>query len=100
MRDMFIIAPYGVQAAVHFASLWQDRQERNIVKDLQDTEKATRAELRADCMIVATALAQKASCIYSHDRKLKTFAGSALPIIELPREQTQFDLFPNKPGTC
>ena len=96
MRETFITAPYDLQAAARFAALWQERSEGNFIKRLQDELGATRAELRADCMIVATALAQNASCIYSHDRKLKTFAGDAIPVVELPREQDQLPLgFPS-----
>jgi predicted nucleic acid-binding protein len=92
MREIFITAPYDLQAAARFASLWQERSANNLIKDLQDELQATRAELRADCMIVATAITHKASCIYSHDRKLKAFAGNAISVIELPREQDQLNM--------
>lgn len=92
MRESFITAPYDLQAAARFASLWRERQESNVIRNLQEEEKATRTELRADCMIVATALVQKSSCIYSHDKKLKIFAGDAIAVIELPREQNQLNL--------
>jgi predicted nucleic acid-binding protein len=92
MREGFLTAPYDLQAAACFASLWQERDEGNIIRYLRDELQATRAELRADCMIVATAIVQKASCIYSHDKKLKTFAGNAIQVIKLPREQDQLNL--------
>ncbi len=93
MRESFLTAPYDLQAAARFASLWRERAANNSIKILQDDLGATRQELRADCMIVATALAQKASCIYSHDKRLKAFAGDAIQVIEIPKQQTQFDLF-------
>lgn len=92
MRESFITAPYDLQAAARFASLWRKRVANNSIKILQDDLGATRQELRADCMIVATALVQKASCIYSHDTKLKVFAGKAIEVIEIPKEQIQLDL--------
>ena len=44
-------------------------------------------------MIVATALAQNSSCIYSHDSRLRAFAGDAIHVYDLPTEQRQYDLF-------
>jgi predicted nucleic acid-binding protein len=92
MRQTFITAPYDLQAAARFAALWHEREASNLIKTLRDERQATRAELRADCMIVATALAQQAACIYSHDRTLATFAGDAIPVLELPHEQGQLPL--------
>jgi len=89
----FIIVPYDLQAAARFAALWKEREERNIIEKLKVDFEATRTQLRADCMIVATALAQNASCIYSHDRRLKAFAGDSIHVYKLPREQRQYDLF-------
>jgi hypothetical protein len=89
----FIIAPYDLQAAARFAALWKEREERNIIEKLKMDFEATRTQLRADCMIVATALAQNSSCIYSHDRRLRAFAGDAIHVYDLPTEQRQYDLF-------
>jgi predicted nucleic acid-binding protein len=88
----FVTAPFDLQAAAEFARLWDDRQKRNIIRDLQEIQKATREELKVDCLIVATAIAQKASCIYSCDGKLKAFAAESIPVIELPMGEEQLDL--------
>ena len=92
MREGFVTAPFDLHAASRFAVLWNDRQERNIIRGLQQTQKATREELKVDCLIVATALAQEASCIYSHDGKLKAFAADSIPVIELPVGEEQMHL--------
>jgi predicted nucleic acid-binding protein len=89
----FRIAPYDLQAAARFAALWKGREERNIIQKLKVDFEATRIQSRADCMIVATALAQKSSCIYSHDRRLKAFACDAIHVYKLPTEQRQYNLF-------
>ena len=62
----FIIAPFDAFAASKLALVWQSYKKPEIAKQITESQ-TTRAELRADAMIVATALAQKAECIYSHD---------------------------------
>jgi predicted nucleic acid-binding protein len=70
----FITAAFDLKASMHFARIWQDRDQRGVITLLKQRDRATRAELKADCMIVATAVAQGASCIYSHDDNLAGFA--------------------------
>jgi hypothetical protein len=90
LKEGFFIGPYDALAAMHFAKLWQVR--KTLIGELIDNG-ATRQELKADCMIVATAIAQKVPILYSHDCKLKAFAGTSLDVREIPREQRQTRLF-------
>ncbi|WP_421718341.1 type II toxin-antitoxin system VapC family toxin [Algiphilus sp.] len=92
LQSSFVVPPYDAAAAAIFARLWRDRKESGQVKKIQVELQATRQELKADCMIVATALAQKAEAIYSHDAKLKAFANGAISVHEVPRIQVQHNL--------
>lgn len=90
LEKRFIIPPFDLQASAFFAKIW--RQNKAMRKALIAEGLATRAELKADSMIVATAVARKAWCIYSMDPHIKKFADgfvSVLDIPELPNEPTQ-----------
>jgi len=89
----FITPPYDLQAAARFAALWKAREKKGLIEKIKEEYEARRTQLRADCMIIATALAQNSSCIYSHDRRLRAFAGDAIHVYDLPTEQRQYGLF-------
>lgn len=93
MEKRFIVPPFDVQAASYFAQIWQNnKQLRN---SLMNDGVVTRKELKADSMIVATAVARKAWCIYSMDPHIKKFANGYVEVLdvpELPNEPTQLDL--------
>lgn len=80
----FIIPPYDAQASAIFAKIWRDRNQKNIIEELQKKDSATRQELKADCMIVATAIGRGADKIYSHDDKLSKFANGFIAVELMP----------------
>lgn len=90
----FVIPSFDLQASTHFARIWQDRQNEGVIEELQLNYQAKREELKADCMIVAIAIANGAECIYSHDNKLKIFAEAHIQVIEIPNIPEQQTLFP------
>jgi len=61
IEKTFIVVPFDTQSAMMFARIWQ-----------------------ADCLIVASAVARKATCIYSHDQGLKRFAEGFIPVQPIP----------------
>ncbi len=79
----FIIAPFDALAASKFSLVSQTYKPPEEAKELIKNE-ATRAELKADTMIVATAVARKADCIYSHDNWLKVLAKNFIEVKEIP----------------
>jgi predicted nucleic acid-binding protein len=79
----FITAPYDLEAAAIFARLWQERKDDGVIEELLQNG-ATRSELKADCQIVATALAAGATSIISHDTGVRRFAGDEIAVSELP----------------
>ncbi len=90
----FIIAPYDPLCASKFATIWKAN------KPPEEAEKimklgTTRAELKADSMIVATAVARKADCIYSNDRGIKTFAKGFISVKDIPFIEKQVESIPD-----
>jgi predicted nucleic acid-binding protein len=84
MNYRFMVPPFDGQAALQFAKIWQNK------KPIPDI---SRQEMKADYMIIATALARKAECIYSEDKKLKNFAQDYIEVKPLPAlPDTQIEL--------
>ena len=97
-NSSFIIAPFDAFAASKFSIIW------NTHKPSQEVEKLvkngfTKTELRADSMIVATAVARKAECIYSHDNGVKNFAKGFIDVREIPFIPKQQDAFESDSNT-
>lgn len=92
----FIIAPFDALAASKFSLIWQTNKPPEPAKQLIK-DNATRAELRANSMIVATAVARKADCIYSYDKGVKTFAKGFIEVREIPFVPEEVDLFKSGP---
>lgn len=92
LKSSFQIEPYDAQASALFAKLWRSKKESGVVDSIKNELQATRQELKADCMIVATAIAKNAEVIYSHDEKLKKFANGNIEVREIPVIQYQESL--------
>ena len=88
----FIIGDFDLPASSHFARIWQTRMDDQTIPSLQSAG-VFRTKLRADCMIVATAIAHGASCIYSHDRGVHRFAEGHILVAQIPELPEQLDLF-------
>ena len=88
----YIIAPFDALAASKFSLIWQTNKPAETAKQLIK-DYATRAELRADSMIVATAVAWKAECIYSYDKWVKTFAKGFIEVKDIPIVPQEVDIF-------
>lgn len=86
LNRKFMIVPFDAQAAFHFATLWKKHKQR---QPTTDQNKPTRAKMKTDFMIVATAIARKANCIYSADGDVKNFAQDYLEVRKLPVTFTQ-----------
>jgi predicted nucleic acid-binding protein len=81
MNKFFIVPPFDTQAAQHFAKMWMTNKS---LRNTLSAEGITRSEMKADCLIVATAIARGCSCIYSHDDQLEKFARGHIDVKELP----------------
>lgn len=88
----FVIPSYDSSCAQIFAKLWQEKKNSGVVKELMTNHGAKRQELKADCMIVATCIANKVDAIYSHDDNLKKFANGEIPVLHIPNLPAQHNL--------
>lgn len=86
MHRRFIVPPFDTQAALHFAEMWRNK------KQIKDDSRISRAEMKADFMITATAMARGAKCIYSEDVGLKKFAQDYIDIRPLPSIERQMSI--------
>ena len=77
----FIIAPFDALCASKFSIIWNKNKDG--AKELL-VGGETKAELKADSLIVATALARKAECIYSYDKWVRTFAKGFVDVKDIP----------------
>jgi len=79
----FIVASFDTAAASILAKIWRSKKQQAVIDTLVKNGK-TRAELRTDSMIVATAVCQKADCIYSQDDALRAFAEGYIEVKVIP----------------
>lgn len=72
-------------AAIQFARMWpQWKERRKQAAESLGIESISREEVKADYMIIATAIAVGANCIYSDDAKLRKFAEGNIQALPLP----------------
>jgi len=87
LNRRFQLPPFDVRTAAIAAELWREAAERNpqlkelVQEAFPGTEKA---KIKADMMILATALVRKADVLYTHDRQLKMVAEGRIEVRELP----------------
>lgn len=87
LNRRFQIAPFDVRTAAIAAELWREAAERNphLRQQIQEIFPGTeRTKVKADLMILATALARGADVLYTHDGPLKTAAAGRIEVRELP----------------
>ena len=82
-EEKFMVIPYDAMAALEFAKIWQSKQEDDTIQVLRH-EGFSKHHLKVDSMIVATAINQKATCIYSHDSGLNKLASGYIAVKEIP----------------
>ena len=88
----FMVATFDLRAASHYAKIWRAKQGKELLDELKASGK-TRQELKADRMIIATAIANGAECIYSHDKGVVAFGKDFIDIREVPTAPSQKRLF-------
>ncbi|HVC96887.1 MAG TPA: hypothetical protein VND64_24625 [Pirellulales bacterium] len=77
----FLVAPFDAKAAVIAADLQTDW---NKLKAIGDEFGLTKQQIKADINVLASALAVNASCLYSEDKQMKSFAQGRIIIRPLP----------------
>lgn len=86
------IADYDIRCALQFAVMRRNHALEKRVKSLQELEGATRKELIADVMIIATAIANSADIIYSNDGKLRTLAEDWIEAKDFVQDGVQYSM--------
>lgn len=87
LHRRFQIPPFDVRTAAVAAELWRDAAARNpnlkeLIKEaFPGTE---RAKIKADMMILASALARKADVLYTNDGPLRKVAEERIEVRDLP----------------
>ena len=62
----FIIVPFDFRASTIFAKIWHQKTNASIIAEIRATGVA-KTHLRADTMIIASAIGAGASVVYGHD---------------------------------
>lgn len=78
----FILLPFNEMAALKYAELLFNRFDD--IKNIATSVNASRQRMKADHMIVATAIVNNANAIYSTDNGLKAFAEGFIDVRDLP----------------
>ena len=87
----FIIGDLTIPIAQKFARLFS--ANKNLQDLLKEQENLRKDKMKFDHIIVATALHYGASCIYSYDLHLKSFANNKIEVREIPEISKQNTLF-------
>ena len=98
LNRRFQLPPFDVRTAAVAAGLWRDAAERNphLREFVRETFPGTeKAKIKADMMILATALMRKADILYTHDGPLRAIADGLIEVRDLPASRAkQSDLPP------
>lgn len=90
-----IIADFDMRAATIYAHLFQNKIEE--LKKIADQNGIDNQKMKVDHLIIASAMAHSADCIYTHDNGLSAFGKKYIEIRELPALPiAQYDLFGTK----
>lgn len=88
-QQHYLVAPFDIKAASKFSEIWQ--ANHNSANKGQIGK--TRESIKIDDMIVATAVAWGADCIYSHDPGVKAFSKGFIDVKEIPVIAEQGQMF-------
>lgn len=93
IQQKFIIAPYDQIASYYFSEMWRNKEELKKAQGNVEAITITRAALKADFMIIATAMAQQAQCIYTREiNNFRNFAQNSIDIEPLPGYSKQLKI--------
>lgn len=88
----FVIVPFDTRAAFKYADILHGRF--NELKAAADQIDISKHRMKADHMIIATAIVNNANCIYSYDKGLTTFGSGFIDVRKFPEPPR--DLFNQK----
>ena len=92
LNKNFRVVNFDNICAYKYAQILNGKFEE--VKQLVADNNLSRQKMKLDHLIIASALANNASCIYSYDKGLKTFAKGLIDVREFPQPPSKpLDLF-------
>lgn len=78
----FVVVNFDVRAGMKYAELLYGKFQQ--AKETATNLGVDKHTMKADHMIIATALANGANCIYSYDKAMKAFATGHIEVKEFP----------------
>jgi predicted nucleic acid-binding protein len=90
IQSQWRVGDFDLRAAGVFAQMRQHWKER--LKGVTSGESMTKAELKADLLIAATAVAHGCDILYSHDTRLRSMCEGFITAKDLPELDTQMRL--------
>jgi predicted nucleic acid-binding protein len=94
----FMVVPYDLLASLHFSRIWHQKKDAKVIETIKQGG-ATRTELGADAMIVATALAAGATSIYGHDKGVGHLADGFIAFEDIAQMVLQTTFLAGQPPT-
>ena len=94
VEDSLIVLPFDGLAALEYSKIWNKKTRDRVRSRTKNKEQLTRSQMKADTMIVASAISRNAKFIYSEDDGDLTACADGyievktLPIVE---EQQKFN---------
>lgn len=92
IQRRFLVAPFDAAAALVYGRLWQAHKAEVIPHAKEEIVELTRAEIKADHMIAAVAVARRCDQLCTADKALVRFAQRHVPILHLSDVPVQASL--------
>lgn len=86
LSKSFVLAPFDAKTASLFSDIWKKKHGNGAIPT------KPREGLKVDTQIVAVALANQASVIYSEDKDIRNFANGLIEVRDIPAIPTQLSL--------
>jgi predicted nucleic acid-binding protein len=84
IQGRFLVAPFDAAAALVYGRLWQAHKSEIIPQARKELAGLERAEIKADHMIAAVAVARRCDQLCTADKALIRFAERHISILRLP----------------
>lgn len=85
---------FDARVAAKFAALWLQKKDHPDIQAAKQAKQTSKHLLRADCMIVSTAIVAKATRIITNNlRDLRWFASDLIDVQDIPETTTQLGMF-------
>ncbi|MES2660208.1 MAG: hypothetical protein V4689_16410 [Verrucomicrobiota bacterium] len=99
LGERFFVGDYDTNAAKLAADIWNTKKRDAAIQDLIKTGGTSyRTKLKVDLQILAIAMSNHASMLYTNDGKFKKLAESYIVVNDMPEVSEQMDLMGWRPS--